>query len=172
MNTNSPQRNEETKIDELLEMLCSDDGLKRKEARKLLVESGKTVLPSVIELLDRPKHAHRWEAIKVIAEMHSPEAIPVLLEALTDDSGDIRWIASEGLIHTGHYSVKPLLELILEKHDSVFVLTGAHHIFNELKIKKSLPENFPAVELLNLLKASSNASSLRVLVHETWKELE
>lgn len=112
------------------------------------------------------------ETFKVIAEIGSPESIPVFMEGLVDESGDIRWIASEGLIFTGKYSVKPLLELILDKHESVFVLNGAHHVFKQLNIKKLLPKNFPTEEILNLLKVSSNQSSLKVLVHKTLESFK
>lgn len=162
---------EKIKIQELVETLCGEEGLKRKEARNSLVKIGKPVLPSVKELLDSPKHIYRWEAMKVIAGIGSPESIPIFLEGLDDDSGDIRWIASEGLINTGKYAVKPLLELVLDKHDSVFVLNGAHHVIHVLNTKKMLPKDFPTKKLLDLLKVSSNPSSLKVLVHHTLEML-
>jgi len=171
MKTETIPQTEKIQIQELLEKLCSEEGLIRKEARNSLVKAGTPVLPYVLELLDSEKHIYRWEAMKVIAEIGSPESIPIFLESLNDDSGDIRWIASEGLIHTGKYSVKPLLELILDKHDSVFVLNGAHHIIHVLSIKKLLPKDFPTQKLLDLLKVSSNPSSMKVLVHHTLEML-
>jgi len=172
MKTETIPQSEVTQVQKLLETLCSEEGLKRKEARKSLVKTGATVLPLVTKLLDSPKHIYRWEAMKVISEIGSPESISIFLDGLMDDSGDIRWIASEGLIHTGRYSVKPLLELILDKHDSVFVLNGAHHVFNELRIKKLLPKDFPVEKLLDQVKVSGNLSSLKVLVHQTLERIK
>jgi len=162
---------EETEIKELLEILCSHEGLKREEARELLISKSEKSLPLVIKLLDSEEHICRWEAMKVIAEINSPSSIPVLLKALTDESADIRWIASEGLISIGSSSVKPLLKEILDKHDSEFVLNGAHHVFSELNTKQLLPSNFPVEELLNLLKLSRNPSSLKIAVHKILDEL-
>ena len=171
MKTEKLVQSEENEINELLEILCSNEGLKREEARKSLVKKSANSLPLVIELLDSEEHICRWEAIKVIAEINSPDSIPVLLETLTDESADIRWIASEGLIRMGTCSVKPLLEEILDKHDSVFVLNGAHHVFSELSNKQLLPSNFPVKKLLNLLKVSGNPSSLKILIHKILEGL-
>lgn len=172
MNTETLPEKERMQMQEQLEILCSDDGLKRRDARKILVKEGISVLPYVMELLDSKKHICRWEAMKVMVEIGSPNSIPIFLESLSDESGDIRWIASEGLIHTGKYSVKPLLELILDEHDSVFVLNGAHHVFSVLNTKKLLPKDFPTKELLNMLRVTGNPSSLKVLVHQTLNTIK
>ena len=172
MKTEKITKEEASIIQNSLDNLCSDNGLRRKEARKSLVEIGSSSIPLVMDLLDSPKHIFRWEALKVIAEIGSPESIPILLEALVDESGDFRWIASEGLVRIGKSTVKPLLKLILDKHDSVFVLNGAHHIFSELSTKKLLPDNFPTEEMLDQLKVSGNPSKLKVLVHKTLEVLK
>ncbi len=166
MKTNTSLTEEETKLQKQVEKLQSDEGLKREQAREFLVKAGSKSLPFVTELLDSEKHKHRWEAMKVIAEIGTTDSIPVLLDGLVDESGDIRWIASEGLIRVGKFSVKPLLELILDKHDSVFALNGAHHIISELSKKDLLPDDFPDKELLRLLRVSGNPSNLKILVHK------
>jgi HEAT repeat protein len=165
MKSKTPSTKEETQIQQHVEMLRSDDGLKRKQAREFLVKNGSKSLPFIVVLLDSEKHKHRWEAMKVIAEISSPDSIPLLLNGLVDESGDIRWIASEGLIRVGKFSIKPILELITDKHDSVFVLNGAHHVISELNTKNLLPDDFPTKKLLRLLRVSGNPSNLKILVH-------
>lgn len=64
MNSNTSQQTEESKTIVLLELLCNDDGLKRKEARKTLVKNGTSSLPLVMELLESPKHICRWKLLK------------------------------------------------------------------------------------------------------------
>lgn len=172
MDSNSLQHSSEKEIKELLDVLCNDDGHKRKEAREKLVAIGAKTLNYVKDLLDHPKHICRWEAMKVIQEIGDPESIPVFIEALDDDKSDIRWIAAEGLIRTGKYSVRPLLNEVLENDDSVFILNGAHHVFYELNEKELLPKGFPADKLLAVLKNPGNEASLKVLVHQILREMK
>ncbi len=162
----------EKEIRELMEILGDEDGKKRQNAREKLVAIGENALVHIKDLLNHPKHIYRWEAMKVIKEIGVPEAIPVFLEALDDEKSDIRWIAAEGLIKTGKYSVRPLLKHVSRNYDSVFVLNGAHHIIYELEEKELLPKNFPAKKLLFLLKSHSKEASLKVLVHNILNEMD
>jgi len=166
MKTKIPSTKEDPELEQLVKALCTEQGLKRQETREALIKKGAKSIPQVKNLLDSQKHICRWEAIKVIAGIGSPETIPILLDSLFDESGDIRWIASEGLIRAGKFSILPLLELILDKHDSVFVLNGAHHVFSELNKKDLLPSSFPIDKLLDLLQLTGNPSGLKVLVHK------
>lgn len=159
-------------IEKIVERLCDKDGIKRKEAREKLVGIGKQVLEYINDLFDNDDHHCRWEAIKLAEEIGSPESIPVFLTALEDDESDIRWIAAEGLIRTGKNAVVPLLSLIIEKHDSVFVLNGAHHVFYRLNVKKSLPPEVPVKDLLRLLKHPDNGARLTVLSKKVLDKIE
>ncbi len=172
MNTNKLTHTTEKDIKELIEILGDEDGSKRKKAREKLVAIGENTLYHVKGLLKHPKHIYRWEAMKIIQEIGETESIPIFLESLSDDKSDIRWIAAKGLIKTGKYSIKPLLKLVAEKYDSVFVLNGAHHVFYELEEKELLPKNFPTKELLYLLKSYSKEASLKVLVHNILNEMD
>ncbi len=172
MNSKNLQVSNTSEIEKLVELLCNDDGHKRKKARQKLVALGENTLEYVTDLLEHPKHICRWEAMKVIEEIGMPESIPVFIEALDDDKSDIRWIAAEGLIRLGKYSLEPLLKEVTENYDSVFVLNGAHHVISELEVRKNLPKNFPAKKLLKLLKKPSMEASLKILVHNTLNEFK
>jgi len=172
MNTNTLHYSTEKEIKELMEILGDEDGSKRKEAREKLVAIGESTLVYIKDFINHPKHICRWEAMKIIEEISDPESIPIFLEALEDDKSDIRWIAAEGLIKTGKYSLRPLLKLVAEKYDSVFVLNSTHHIIYELEEKELLPKNFPVKKLLALLKNPSKEASLKVLVHNILSELK
>lgn len=172
MNANTRSGSKESTVKKLLEILCNDEGQKRKEARRELVALGEETLAYTDNYLNNTKHICRWEVLRVIKEIADLKSIPVFLAALDDDKSDIRWIAAEGLIRMGKYSTKPLLNLVEEKYDSVFVLNGAHHIIFELYERKLLPEKFPAKKLLSLLKKSSKSASLKILIHNTLNDLE
>ncbi len=172
MDTNTMNNLTEKEIRELMEILGDEDGRKRKNAREKLAAIGEHTLKYIKDYLNHPKHIYRWEAMKVIEEIEHPDSIPILINALNDDKSDIRWIAAEGLIKVGKYSLKPLLKAIAENYDSVFVLNGAHHIIYELEEKELLPKDFPAKELLSLLKRHSKEASLKVLVHNILNDLK
>jgi HEAT repeat protein len=159
-------------LEKLIEELGSKDGMKRKKARRLLVAQGKKSIDLLTELVDNPKHINRWEALKSLEEIGNSESIPVFIKALDDDYSDVRWIAAKGLIKVGKKSLKPLLELILENSDSVFVLSGAHHVIHALREKELLPDDFPTEKILSLLKNPGWEESLKINVHRALKELK
>jgi HEAT repeat protein len=163
---------EDSELQQLLETLGSDDGMKRKKAREALVEKGKVSIDFLLELLSHPKHIYRWEAVKTLEEIGDPDTIPVLILALEDDKSDVRWIAAEGLIKLGMKSVKPLLNILIEKSDSVFVLEGAHHIFFDLREKGILPSEFPVAELLSALKSPEWIDGVKPLAYNILKNLK
>jgi HEAT repeat protein len=163
---------EDSELQQLLETLGSDDGMKRKKAREALVEKGKVSIDFLLELLSHPKHIYRWEAVKTLEEIGDPDTIPVLILALEDDKSDVRWIAAEGLIKLGMKSVKPLLNILIEKSDSVFVLEGAHHIFFDLREKGILPTEFPVAELLSALKSPEWIDGVKPLAYNILKNLK
>jgi HEAT repeat protein len=163
---------EDSELRQLLETLGSDDGMKRKKAREALVEKGKVSIDFLLELLSHPKHIYRWEAVKTLEEIGDPDTIPVLILALEDDKSDVRWIAAEGLIKLGMKSVKPLLNILIEKSDSVFVLEGAHHIFFDLREKGILPSEFPVAELLSALKNPEWIDGVKPLAYNILKNLK
>lgn len=169
---NKAENKSESLIEQLVNDLGSDHGMKRKKARKALVAQGVKSIGVLTELVDNPRHIYRWEALKSLEEIGSPESIPVFINALDDDFSDVRWIAAKGLVQIGSKSLKPLLELILDKSDSVFVLSGAHHVIHGLREKDLLPEGFPTEKMLSLLKNPGWEESLKILVHRTMKEVK
>jgi HEAT repeat protein len=145
----------------LIEKLGGPDGLERKSAREELVSLGKDSIDYLMELLKHPKHIYRWEAVKTLEEIGDPDSIPLFLEALEDDKSDVRWIAAKGLIKLGAQSIKPLLKTLDKKSDSIFIITGAHHVFFDLHEMNLLPDDFPIDELLAALRNPEMSGSVR-----------
>lgn len=160
------KKTEDLEIQKLLKTLVSDDGMERKKAREKLVEKGENVIDYLIELLYHPKHIYRWEALKTMEEIGDPLSIPMFIEALEDDESDIRWIAAEGLIKLGLQSVTPLLKIVIEKLDSIFILSGAHHVLYDLKKNNKLPEDFPVDKLLPVLKHPESKHRIKLIAFE------
>jgi HEAT repeat protein len=160
----------EAEFKKLLEALLSEKGTERKKARKALVANGKKSLPYLKEFIHHPKHFYRWEAMKTMEEIADPESIPIFIEALEDDESDIRWIAAQGLIKIGKLSLQPLLKAIVEKPDSIFVLSSAHHVLHDLKINEHLPSGFPVDKLLSVLKGSATKAEIELTAYEIMKQ--
>jgi len=163
---NTETKYQEMSISELIEELGGDDGRKREKARAALVKKGKDSIKPLKKQLDHPKHLYRWEVMMALKDIAGEELIPLFIKKLYDEEGDIRWIAAEGLIQEGAKAVNPILKALLEDTESVFLLAGTHHIFRELHNNKKLPDSFPYVKIMPLLRSTSLSSSLKVLVYE------
>ncbi len=167
---NKNKKVNESEIKNLISKLESDNGSERQQAREELVKIGKDSIDYLLSLVTHHKHIYRWEAVKTLAEIGDPVAIPLLIQSLEDDVVGVRWIAAEGLIKLGRHSVKPLLEILTKKSDSVFILEGVHHVFYDLREKNELPKGFPIEKLLSALKNSEWAASAIPLVIELLKQ--
>jgi len=162
----------DSEMHELIIKLGSDNGIEREKARKALVKIGRGSIDFLMELLSHPKHIYRWEAVKTMEEIGDPISIPLLIQALEDDKGDVRWIAAKGLIKLGSLSIKPLLKMLEQKSDSVLLLEGAHHVFFDLKENKVLPKGFPIDKLLTSLRTPDWVDSVKPLAYEILNGLK
>jgi len=159
-------------IQNLLEQLTNENGFEREKAREELVKKGEEVIPKLIELTDNPKHRLRWESMKALSEMDSKNLVPFFIEKLKNDESDIRWMAAEGLSKIGKSVIHPLLDAIIKDTDSVFLLSGAHHVIHNLKFHKQLPENSETQELLSLLKVTTLSEKLKTLAYQIINRLK
>lgn len=157
---------ENNEIKALLEVLKSENGLDRKTARKALVSKGEEAIPFLNQLVSEPNHTVKWEALKTLQEIANPVSIPVFIDALDEESSDLRWIGAEGLIGVGTEAIKPLLLKLTQKTSSVFVLAGAHHVFFEMHKKGMLAKDFPVEKMLSTLKNPGMEGLLKTLVYE------
>lgn len=167
---NQNKKSNDAEIKKLISKLESNDGSERQKAREALVKIGKDSIDYLAALVSNHKHIYRWEAVKTLAEIGDPVTIPLLIQALEDDVVGVRWIAAEGLIKLGKHSIKPLLETLTKKSDSVFILEGVHHVFYDLRENNELPAGFPTEKLLSALKNSEWAAGAIPLVIELLKK--
>ena len=142
---------EEPAIETLIKTLSSHKDKAREGARHTLVAMGKAAVPSLIEALKNKNTLMKWEAAKALSEIGDPETAPVLVKALEDEEFDVRWLAAEGLIRMNVKGLKPLLEALETRGDSVWLLEGAHHVFHDLAkggLRKTLVPVLAALEAL------------------------
>ena len=110
------------------ELLDADDYPKKHSARETLVKMGKKITPKMHKLLDSDNDLLRMEATKIVELIADRRSIPLLINLLDDPIFDIRWLAAEGLIKIGRWSICPLLKSVRDGRSSLFFNRGTHHI--------------------------------------------
>jgi HEAT repeat protein len=85
----------------LIKLLGDEDALSRRLAGDALVAIGNLAVPQLIDAMQHGEHLVRLEAVRALAKISDPRAIPVLFEALDDNSALIEYWASEGLEKMG-----------------------------------------------------------------------
>ena len=129
--TQDTSREGET-ISALIDVLSSEDGLKRQAAREALVRIGEPAAAPLIEKLADPRHRVRWEAAKSLGEIGRPEAALPLVHALEDHDAVGRCPAAHGLISMKCIGLTPLLQTLVGRSDSAWLREGAHHMLHVL----------------------------------------
>jgi HEAT repeat protein len=120
-------------ISALITDLGSKDGIVRVRARKSLVAIGKPAVDPLVEALASKKELVRWEAAKAIGQIDDPATTQALVKTLEDDMFDVRWLAAEGLIAIGCEVLVPLLQVLVEHPDSLWLREGAHHVLHDIE---------------------------------------
>ena len=113
---------------ELVEVLASEDHLRRQKARRDLTKLGKSVVPQLRDLLRSHSEHARWEAAKVLGNIGGKEAVEALATLLPDSSHDVRWTAVEGLIEGGESAYHPVLHQLVIHSSNIGVREAASHI--------------------------------------------
>jgi len=139
-------------IEGLITQLSNRNGMERERARRELVKIGRPAMPYLISLLSNRKQHLRWEGCKAIGSIADPVASSVLVNVLTDDNEEIRWLAAEGLIALKQHAFVPLLRVLQTKFDSPYVRSGAHHILEAFEkqhlLSKEMKEVLDALRYL------------------------
>jgi len=161
----------ESTIELLINKLRSQDGSTRRQARRELVEIGRAAVGDLAKHIATKKHNFRWEIIKTLEQIADPQSAPYLIRVLEDDGFDIRWLAAEGLIRMGSDAIKPLLEALIHKSDSVFMREGAHHILYALEDDQLGDARSQIRDLMNHLKRVSSVEDVPVLASRILQDM-
>lgn len=88
-------------ISELIHTLKDQDQLLARLSADALIAVGEEAVPALIEIVQSDHQSARAEAIRALGEIGDTRAIPVLLNALDEDSALIVYRAEEGLDKMG-----------------------------------------------------------------------
>jgi HEAT repeat protein len=100
----------------------------------------------------------REQAIHQLGQTPTPDVVDHLIKLLEDNDDGIRWAASSALIECGDAALKPLLQALLDQHDSVWLRRGAYRVFHETKSYKVQQATAELVKALNGPAAESSTT--------------
>ena len=100
----------------------------------------------------------REQAIHQLGNSPTPDVIAHLIKLLEDNADGVRWAASSALIECGDAALKPLLQALLDQHDSVWLRRGAYRVFHDTKSYKVQQATADVVKALNGPAAESTTT--------------
>lgn len=100
----------------------------------------------------------REQAIHRLGHSPTPDVIEQLIKLLEDNADGVRWAASTALIESGDAALKPLLQALLDQHDSVWLRRGAYRVFHDTKSYKVQQATAEVVKALNGPAAESTTT--------------
>ena len=100
----------------------------------------------------------REQAIHQLGNSPTPDVIDHLIKLLEDNADGVRWAASTVLIECGDAALKPLLQALIDQHDSVWLRRGAYRVFHDTKSYKVQQATTELVKALNGPAAESSTT--------------
>lgn len=85
----------------LVGLLGQADGLLKRLAADALIAAGVPAISPLLEIMQDQNHPGRGQAVRILALIADPSAIPVLFAALEDESDWVKYWANEGLERMG-----------------------------------------------------------------------
>jgi HEAT repeat protein len=96
-----------------------------------LGQIGPAAVPPLIELSKDNSAWVRWHSIRALGETNDLRALPVLVQALADDTDySVAWVAAKGLIQFDRLSVGPVLRLLMFNDVTPWLVGTASYVLN------------------------------------------
>lgn len=92
----------------------------------------KSIIPEIYGPISLRNQRLKSEVSLIISIVADKNSIPALINMLSDNEYDIRWIAAESLIRIGRRSVSPLLRSIQDGKSACFPGKEAYHVLQSL----------------------------------------
>jgi HEAT repeat protein len=94
-------RPDESAIQPLVRALSDEDSMVGSLAANALVKIGGAAVPPLIEAVKGAPQSARIHALRALAEIRDPRAIPVMMQVMSEDSALLQHWAQEGLERLG-----------------------------------------------------------------------
>ena len=118
-------------------------------------------------LKDPDRHV-RWQAARTLSETPVVTAAPALVEAMNDEDFGVVWLAAEALTKLGSAALEPLLQAMVEGHETLWCRQGAYRIIRALVDTVSRPDLKP---VLHALESAEPDVTTPVAAHEALWEM-
>ena len=111
----------------------------------------------------------RTDAIHALAHFPPEEAVPILIDLMSDDALSVRWAAANVIRKFGKAMLIPLLRAIATRPGNAFFYESAHHAL----VRFGDPKTEAILEpVLQALKQHPSSSTAAVEAMEALKALE
>ena len=114
-----------SEIDRWIQELMSGDDRRAEAAASELADYGREALDPLRALLKSNDADARWWAVRALAELDAPEALPWILQALDDPDLSVRQCAALGLRQNPYPQATPALAAALEDEDRMYASLAA-----------------------------------------------
>src|SRR3990170_4130024 len=112
-------------IKDLIEQLTSGDDRHAEAAAEALAHYGQEALPGLAELIANPDGEARWWATRALAEIQQPQALGLLITALSDQEAPVRHCAALALRQQASPQALPHLLARLGEDDRLLARLSA-----------------------------------------------
>ncbi|MBK9927940.1 MAG: HEAT repeat domain-containing protein [Anaerolineales bacterium] len=92
---------DESATQPLVQALSDEDGMVASLAANALVKIGSVAVPSLVEVVKSGKQSARIHALRALAEIKDPRAIPIMMKVMEEESVLLQHWAKEGLERLG-----------------------------------------------------------------------
>jgi len=114
------------KMDDLLVEFTSGDDERAERAARRLAGQGEAVLDELRPLLAAPEADTRWWAVRTLAEVPSPEAVSLLIQALEDEDAAVQQCAALSLSRQPDERAVPALIKAMSSKDALLARLAAN----------------------------------------------
>ncbi len=156
---------------DLIAALGNRDILVRTSACNELIARGDTVVADLMTALQSPNGNVRREAAVALRALSAPQAATALVQTLSDERFDVRWIAAEALIGLGTIGLRPLLQaLTTAPWDAIRLRESTHHI---LRVLASYHQLYPILSpVVAALEGLEPGLTVPLAAHRAVEALE
>jgi HEAT repeat protein len=141
-----------------------------REARVKLLALSEAAIPALLDALEDPDAAVRWQAAKILGGLRAPEVAPYLVNTLEDDDFGVRWLAADGLIAMGPACLEALLAGLQLDSFSQRKRAGVQHVLCALADGGYYDETIE--RLLQVLRDSHPAAEIAWIVERAMGKLQ
>lgn len=137
---------DEQDIEILIENFNAQDVNVKADSVKALVEAGETAVGPLIQALDSKDPEIRENAAITLGKIKDERAIDPLIKLLTDEEWEVESAATNALVEIGKPTVEPLIKILQDKNEDVFLQTKVIAVLAGIKDERAIQPMIQALK--------------------------